>query len=73
MSTKKQYIRILKTGYGHWRVTIEYYGKEISCTSTNSTAIDDYNSDPDERDGRELRQKRGFNALRNEIIRNHKN
>lgn len=62
----------MKTGYGHWRITIEYYGKEISSTTTNSMAVDDYNCEEWEKDGRELRKNRGYNSLRNEIIRKHK-
>lgn len=34
-------ITIQKTGYGHWKVTIEYRGRRYSCTTTNSLAVDD--------------------------------
>ena len=37
---------IKKIGYGHWKVTIRFRnGKEYSTTTTNSQAIDDFNSD----------------------------
>jgi len=72
MSTPNNYIRIETTGYGHKKITIEYYGKKISCITTNMPAIDDYNSEEGERDGRELRSKRGYNQLRDEVIRKYK-
>lgn len=66
---KSYYLRIRQTCYGHWEVTTNYYGKEISCTTTDSMSIDDYNSDEYERDGRELRRKRGYLCLRSQCIR----
>lgn len=66
------YIIIQKTSYGHWRISTDYYGKEISCITTNSIAIDNYNSEDDERKGRKLRRKMGAADLRNEIISYHK-
>ena len=33
------------TGYGTYRVTIVYRGKEYHCTSHNTLASDDYQSD----------------------------
>jgi len=30
------------SGYGHYKVTIEKYGKLYSAISTNSQAVDDY-------------------------------
>ena len=61
------------SGYGHYKIGIMYYGKLITCITNNMPAIDDYNSDPHEKDGRELRVKRGYEALRAEIIRKNKN
>lgn len=66
-------LQIKFSGYGHWKITTAYYGKKICCTTTNSMAIDDFNSDEFEREGRELRKKRGYNILRSEVVRNYKN
>lgn len=66
------YLKLEFAGHGHYKVTLDYYGKEISCTTTNMPSVDDYNSEPDERDGRELRHKRGYMKLREEVIRKHK-
>jgi hypothetical protein len=33
------------TSYGHYRVTIQYRGKQYSCTTTNTMAVDRINSD----------------------------
>lgn len=65
-------LNILKTGYGHWKVSISHYSKVLSATTTNSVAIDDYNCDEYEKEGRELRKKRGYTSLRNEVIRRNK-
>lgn len=67
-------MRDLKIKYifhGHWEISIVFRGKEYKKVTTNSKAIDDYNSDDLEKDGRELRKKRGFKDLRNEVIRAH--
>lgn len=71
MANTNRYISIEIVGYGHKKITIEYYGKEISCVTTNMHAVDDYNSEEGERDGRELRTKRGYTALRDEVIRKY--
>ncbi len=63
---KNTYIQIMPSGYGHWKITVDYYGKSISCTTTNSMAIDDYKSDDDKR------RLRGLISLRNECISEHK-
>lgn len=62
-------LRIEMKGYGHWRVSMQYRNKNLSCITTDSQAIDDYMSDEDERDGRVLRKKRGYEALKSEILR----
>ena len=64
-----KYISILPSGYGHWKISMEYRNKEISCVTNNSTAIDDYRCDEFEKDGRELRKKRGFEQLKSELVR----
>lgn len=58
-------------GYGHWKIECDYRGKRISTVTTNSQAIDDYNSDESERDGRVLRKIRGYKTLIAEIKRNY--
>lgn len=65
----KHWLKIEKTGYGHWKITTTHYNKVISCITTNSTAIDDYNSYDWERDKEGLRKLRGYRRLREEIIR----
>ena len=62
-------LAIQKITYGHWQVKTTYRGKEIKCTTTDSKSMDDYNSEPEERDGRELKHKRGYTILRNACIR----
>ena len=55
---------IRKTGYGHWSVTMEVYGKPFTFTTTNSSAIDDfYDYDSDRRIAS------GYRALRAEAMR----
>ena len=49
----------MPAGAGHYKVTIIYRGKQYTCTTNNMPAVDDYNSDENERDGRYLRRKRG--------------
>jgi hypothetical protein len=71
MSKPNKYIRIESAGYGHKRITVEYRGKQISGITTNMPAVDDYNSEEGERDGRELKRKRGYTSLRNEVVRKH--
>ena len=55
-------LTIEQTGYGHWKVTTNYYNKDISAIITNAPSIDDYRSD-DER-----RSKRGAKELRRLVI-----
>lgn len=62
-------LTIKMTGYGHWRVSMDYRGKTISTVTTNSTAVDNFNSEfGDKVDGRN-RRKVGYESLCNEIIR----
>lgn len=68
----KHELTIRQTGYGHWKITTTHYGKEISTITTDSVSIDDYNSDPEEREGRRLRKLSGYNSLRGQIIRDNK-
>lgn len=55
------------TGYGHWRIECDYRGKRISCTTTDSMAIDDFRSGEDDR------IKAGYEALCSEIIDGNNN
>ena len=59
----------LPSGYGHYKVGITYRNKLITTITNNMPAIDDYRSEDGERDGRNLRKKRGYEQLRAEIIR----
>lgn len=63
--------RIEKTGYGHWLVTISYRGKDYSCTTTNSMAVDATTYDESEiHRGRFYTTcKKGYEALYNECFR----
>lgn len=46
------------TSYGHYKVTIQYRGKQYSCTSTDSMALDRYNDED---------AKRGFYTQRDAL------
>jgi len=61
-------INIQQTGYGHWKISMEYRNKIISTTTTNSMAVDDFNSSIDEKIGRKLRWKDGYETLKTELI-----
>jgi hypothetical protein len=65
-------LTITKTGYGHWKISCDYRGKRISTVTTNSMAVDNFNSEFGEKDGRGFnRRKEGYQDLINEIIRNN--
>ena len=61
-----------KTGYGHFRITIEMEGKEYATTTTNSMAIDAaFDDDYDMEDRSECYyecQREAQEALVNEIL-----
>jgi hypothetical protein len=59
----KNQVTIKSNGHGHYKITTNYYNKEISCITTNTIAIDDAS------DGKLLAIK----ELRKEIIRKNKN
>jgi hypothetical protein len=61
-------INITKTGYGHWKISMIYRNKLITCTTTNSMAVDDFNSAIYEKKGRKLRWKAGYEELKTELI-----
>lgn len=68
---KRNTITCTPAGYGHYRISMMYRGREISCITTNMPAIDNYKSDPDEKHWWYMRRKRvniGYEDLRRELI-----
>jgi len=61
-------IHIQQKGYGHWKISMEYRNRIISCVTTDSMAVDDFNSSIDEKQGRKLRWKAGYEQLKRELI-----
>ena len=57
---KNHFITILPAGHGHFKVTTHHYGKEISTVTTDTRAIDDYNSDNERRNNRGKKQLRAL-------------
>lgn len=45
MEKHERIIRVRFSGYGHYKVTISYYGKEYTATITDMTLIDNYKDD----------------------------
>ena len=43
MKKSERIITLRKSGHGHYKVTISYYGKEYTATIDDMTLIDDYN------------------------------
>ena len=64
-------LSILKTEYGHWKISCEYRGKTISTVTTNSCAVDDFNAEFGEKMDGVNRRKQGYEDLINEIIRSN--
>lgn len=62
-------LHITFRGHGHWRVFMDYRGKRISATTNNSEAVDNFNSDIEEKKDGKNRRKLGYDHLCNEIIR----
>ena len=70
MKTLNQLIKIVSfgfSGYGHYKVTIIYRGKEYKCTTTNMEAIDAAKEGDNEK-GRPTRRQ-AFLSLYNEVKR----
>lgn len=68
--TNERRLSLVKTGYGHWKISMRYKNKEIGCTTTNSMAVDDFKSELGEVDSFGAnRIKKGYIALCEEIIR----
>ena len=61
-------LSIKMTGYGHWRIECDYRNKRISATTTNSIAVDDFNSEFGDKQDGVNRRKAGYESLINEII-----
>lgn len=73
MITKTKYLDICQfSGYGHYKIGIMIRNKMYTTITTDMPSIDDYHSDEYEKDGRELKQKRGFKCLYNQIKRDNK-
>jgi hypothetical protein len=68
----KNDLTVRPSGHGHYKVITTHYGKEITCITNNMPAIDDFKSEDGEKDGRELRQLRGYRNLKSECIRKNK-
>ena len=68
----KSDLEIRPSGHGHYKVSTTYYGKKISCVTSNMPSVDDFKSEDGEKDGRELRQLRGYNSLKGECIRKNR-
>lgn len=58
----QKWVLIEFAGNGHYKVTTEYYGTEISALLNDSMSVDDYRSD----DSR--RSNRGLKSLRSQVI-----
>ena len=57
---KNQFITIMPSGYGLWKVTTHHYGKEISAVTTDTRAIDAYNDDNERKSNRGKRELRAI-------------
>ena len=67
-------LSIRMTSYGHWKIECDFRNKRISTVTTNSSAIDDFNSEFGEKDCCGYnRRKQGYESLINEIIRKNEN
>mgnify|MGYP006270173079 CR=1 FL=1 len=70
MKRKDYYLdAVIPSGHGHFKVKITFRGKQYSAVTANMHAVDAYQSEEGEKDGRKLRRKEGYTALRNEVIR----
>lgn len=60
-------ISIQQTGYGHYRITMDIYGKPFSTITTDSSSIDEYRDYDDTR-----RHNRGYKALCRHLMRDYR-
>ena len=65
-------LRIEKTGYGHWKASCIYRGKRISTVTTDSVAVDLWNSDEDDKKQGQNAVRLGYNSLIWQIVRANK-
>ena len=54
-------LTVKMTGYGHWRIECDYRSKRISTVTTNSIAVDDWNSEQGETARSYKGKGRGYN------------
>ena len=66
-------LSIISTGRGHYRIECDFRGKTISAVTTNTMAIDNFNSEIGEKMNGRNRMKEGYEDLCNEIIRKNLN
>jgi len=66
-----KHIQIQFSGYGHWKISTTIRGKEKQTITTNSIAVDNYNSDMNDRERGAMGQtkKQAAKSLYNEIAR----
>lgn len=62
-------LKILPSGYGHWKISCDYRGKTISTVTTDSHSVDEWRSDPTDRDRYGYPVLRAYRTLCAEIIR----
>jgi len=66
---QKSIVSVRKVGYGHWDIAIQYRGKVYHATTTNSMAVDRYQSDEDNDRARlcGYTAKQALQAMYNEV------
>jgi hypothetical protein len=64
----QKHISIQQTGYGHYRLTMEIYGKPFSTITTDSISVDEYRDSDSKR-----RSNRGYKALYNSLMKAYRN
>ena len=57
------------SGYGQYTLSMDYRGRRVSCHSTNSIDVDNFNSEFGEKKSGRNRRKTGYVNLCNEILR----
>lgn len=65
----KEKVSFFFAGYGHYKVTITYRGKEYNCTSTDTLAVDSIGFDGHRSDRYYKTDKQALMALYNECKR----
>jgi hypothetical protein len=65
-------LSVLKTGYGHYRISCDYRGKRISTVTTDAHSVDEWRNDPTDRDRWGYPVLRGYRTLCAEIVRANK-